>query len=311
SLSPSRSTSLSSVEIHRLSPTRSVVSLKQPATEGFQRTDIQKLQNSRDGGARDGNEMSSSLSCVTMSLWKDHPVMTSSRSSISGDKSNHTTRFKMSAPLPNSQQLCFQFGYFLFPHSIDHEAMANMKTEFMALWDRYSTDHKVMVLAATNRPSELDEAIMRRLPQAFEIGMPERKERAEILKVTLKGERVPRPLSQLDLEKVLATSKKTQAAAGEYCGLRWSREPVEVEAAISGISKLLVSQFINLQSGSQDKTIHCASIFVVSREIVALHIRVLELLEDGDIRSIKPFEILKLLNLNSDSFEVVHVHSKP
>ncbi|KAG2281612.1 hypothetical protein Bca52824_052832 [Brassica carinata] len=111
------------------------------------------------------------------------------------------------------------------------------------------------------------------------------------------------PLSQLDLEKVLATSKKTQAAAGEYCGLRWSREPDEVEAAISGISKLLVSQFINLQSGSQDKTIHCASIFVVSREIVALHIRVLELLEDGDIRSIKPFEILKLLNLNSDSSE--------
>ncbi|WZZ42097.1 hypothetical protein YC2023_038356 [Brassica napus] len=161
-----------------------------------------------------------------------------------------------------------------------------------------------MVLAATNRPSELDEAIMRRLPQAFEIGMPERKERAEILKVTLKGERVepyidcegytgsdifelckkatyfpireileeerkwrpfaiifvyqiPRPLSQLDLEKVLATAKKTQVAAGEYCGLRWSREPDEVEAAISGFSKLLVSQFINLhQSGSQDKTIH-------------------------------------------------------
>ncbi|KAL0787540.1 hypothetical protein Bca101_003786 [Brassica carinata] len=171
--------------------------------------------------------------------------------------------------------------------------MANMKTEFMALWDKFSTDPnaRVMVLAATNRPSELDEAIMRRLPQAFEIGMPERKERAEILKVTLKGERVEpyidcegytgsdifelckkatyfpireileeerkwRPCP-LDLEKVLATAKKTQVAAGEYCGLRWSREPDEVEAAISGFSKLLVSQFINLhQSGSQDKTIH-------------------------------------------------------
>nr|VDD22851.1 unnamed protein product [Brassica oleracea] len=111
-----------------------------------------------------------------------------------------------------------------------------------------SANARVMVLAATNRPSELDEAIMRRLPQAFEIGMPERKERAEILKVALKGGcyhfvcQVPRPFSQLDLEKVLATSKKTQAAAGEYCGLRWSREPDEVEAAISGISKLLVSQ---------------------------------------------------------------------
>lgn len=49
-----------------------------------------------------------------------------------------------------------------------------------------------MVLAATNRPSELDEAILRRLPQAFEIGMPNQKDRAEILKVVLKGERVER-----------------------------------------------------------------------------------------------------------------------
>lgn len=49
---------------------------------------------------------------------------------------------------------------------------------------------RVMVLAATNRPSELDEAILRRLPQAFEIGMPDRKERAQILKVILKGEKV-------------------------------------------------------------------------------------------------------------------------
>ena len=47
-----------------------------------------------------------------------------------------------------------------------------------------------MVLAATNRPSELDEAILRRLPQAFEIGIPDRRERAAILKVILKGEKV-------------------------------------------------------------------------------------------------------------------------
>lgn len=47
-----------------------------------------------------------------------------------------------------------------------------------------------MVLAATNRPSELDEAILRRLPQAFEIGIPDRRERAQILKVVLKGEKV-------------------------------------------------------------------------------------------------------------------------
>lgn len=49
---------------------------------------------------------------------------------------------------------------------------------------------RVMVLAATNRPSELDEAILRRLPQAFEIGTPNKSGRAEILKVILKGENV-------------------------------------------------------------------------------------------------------------------------
>ncbi|GMN44343.1 hypothetical protein TIFTF001_013544 [Ficus carica] len=74
----------------------------------------------------------------------------------------------------------------------DHEALTNMKTEFMALWDGFTTDQnaRVMVLAATNRPSELDEAILRRLPQAFEIGIPDRRERVEILKVILKGEKV-------------------------------------------------------------------------------------------------------------------------
>ncbi|KAH0702963.1 hypothetical protein KY290_018284 [Solanum tuberosum] len=76
--------------------------------------------------------------------------------------------------------------------STDNEASTNMKTEFMALWDGFTTDQnaRVMVLAATNRPSELDEAILRRLPQAFEIGMPDHRERTEILKVILRGEKV-------------------------------------------------------------------------------------------------------------------------
>ncbi|KAK7410743.1 hypothetical protein VNO78_01783 [Psophocarpus tetragonolobus] len=194
----------------------------------------------------------------------------------------------------------------------DHEALLNMKTEFMALWDGFTTDQnaRVMVLAATNRPSELDEAILRRLPQAFEIGIPDQRERTEILKVILKGERVednidfvhiaglcegytgsdlfdlckkaayfpirdlldeekkgkrspePRPLSQLDLEKALATSQKTKVAASEYSGFnlqspsRWSvpgeSGDSQIQAAINEFSKLVVSHMINLQSDSQD-----------------------------------------------------------
>ncbi|KAI5405473.1 hypothetical protein KIW84_052310 [Lathyrus oleraceus] len=194
---------------------------------------------------------------------------------------------------------------------LDHEAMLNMKTEFMALWDGFTTNKnaRVMVLAATNRPSELDEAILRRLPQAFEIGYPSRRERAEILKVILKGERIennidfdciaglckgytgsdlfdlckkaayfpvrelldnekrgkqthePRPLSQLDLEKALATSQKTTVAANEYDRMNQqssSRRPFpgesdyDVQAAIKEISKLMGSHMINLQLDSQD-----------------------------------------------------------
>lgn len=76
--------------------------------------------------------------------------------------------------------------------SSEHEVVTNMKTEFMALWDGFTTDQnaRVMVLAATNRPWELDEAILRRLPQAFEVRMPNCAERAKILKVILKGENV-------------------------------------------------------------------------------------------------------------------------
>ncbi|KAL8127763.1 hypothetical protein AgCh_014623 [Apium graveolens] len=85
--------------------------------------------------------------------------------------------------------------------SSDHEALTNMKTEFMALWDGFTTDQnaRVMVLAATNRPSELDEAILRRLPLAFKIGLPDRRGRVEILKVILKGERVE---SSIDFDHI-------------------------------------------------------------------------------------------------------------
>lgn len=193
----------------------------------------------------------------------------------------------------------------------DHEALTNMKTEFMALWDGFTTDQnaRVMVLAATNRPSELDEAILRRLPQAFEIGMPDYRERAEILKVILKGEKVeqnidfdylaslcegytgsdllelckkaayfpirdlldeekkgkrsqtPRPLSQADLEKVLRTSKKTKLAASEYTRLSaespsWPRngesDDYQVQAAMNELSRLVLSQIMNLRPDSQD-----------------------------------------------------------
>ena len=66
----------------------------------------------------------------------------------------------------------------------------SMKTEFMTMWDGFQTNEnaRVMVLAATNRPREVDEAILRRLPRSFEVGLPNLEQRIDIIKVILKDE---------------------------------------------------------------------------------------------------------------------------
>ena len=80
--------------------------------------------------------------------------------------------------------------------SSEHEAVTSMKTEFMALWDGFLTDNnaRVLVLAATNRPWDIDEAILRRLPRAFEVPLPDAAQRKRILSVLLRGEDVDETL---------------------------------------------------------------------------------------------------------------------
>ena len=53
----------------------------------------------------------------------------------------------------------------------EHEVSIQIKTEFMQLWDGLTTDSHagVLVLAATNRPGELDEAVLRRFTHQYEV----------------------------------------------------------------------------------------------------------------------------------------------
>jgi ATPase family AAA domain-containing protein 1 len=55
----------------------------------------------------------------------------------------------------------------------DHEATTSMKTEFMQYWDGLlpmEASHQVLVLGATNRPYDLDAAVMRRFSLQLEVG---------------------------------------------------------------------------------------------------------------------------------------------
>ncbi|OAY47941.1 uncharacterized protein LOC110616864 isoform X3 [Manihot esculenta] len=72
----------------------------------------------------------------------------------------------------------------------EHEAMRKMKNEFMVNWDglRTKETERVLVLAATNRPFDLDEAVIRRLPRRLMVNLPDAPNRAKILKVVLAKE---------------------------------------------------------------------------------------------------------------------------
>uniref|UniRef100_A0A915N9X3 AAA+ ATPase domain-containing protein n=2 Tax=Meloidogyne javanica TaxID=6303 RepID=A0A915N9X3_MELJA len=85
----------------------------------------------------------------------------------------------------------------------DHEATAVMKTQFMALWDGFAQSvNSVIIIGATNRPEDLDSAVLRRLPFRLNVPKPDVIKREEILKVLLKNENVT---DDFDYKKV-ATS---------------------------------------------------------------------------------------------------------
>ncbi|KAI3951916.1 hypothetical protein MKW98_012121 [Papaver atlanticum] len=73
----------------------------------------------------------------------------------------------------------------------EDEAMRRMKNEFMASWDGLCTkdNEQVLVLAATNRPFDLDEAIIRRFRRRLMVNLPDAHNRKKILRVILAKEK--------------------------------------------------------------------------------------------------------------------------
>nr|CAB3466113.1 unnamed protein product [Digitaria exilis] len=70
------------------------------------------------------------------------------------------------------------------------EVVRKMKNEFMVNWDGLCTKEleRVIVIGATNRPFDLDDAVIRRFPRRLMVSLPEASNREKILKAILSKE---------------------------------------------------------------------------------------------------------------------------
>ncbi|WJX51183.1 hypothetical protein P8452_37398 [Trifolium repens] len=74
--------------------------------------------------------------------------------------------------------------------AFEHEATRRMRNEFMAAWDglRSKENQRILILGATNRPFDLDDAVIRRLPRRIYVDLPDAENRKKILRIFLAKE---------------------------------------------------------------------------------------------------------------------------
>jgi len=93
----------------------------------------------------------------------------------------------------------------------EHEASGMVKAEFMTLWDGLTSANdlgipdRIMILGATNRIQDIDEAILRRMPKKFPVSLPSNSQRKRILKLILKDTKTDAEHFDIDyLTRVMA-----------------------------------------------------------------------------------------------------------
>ncbi|KAL0270014.1 UNVERIFIED_CONTAM: hypothetical protein PYX00_007561 [Menopon gallinae] len=84
----------------------------------------------------------------------------------------------------------------------EHEASRRLKTEFLVEFDGLPSrpDERILVMAATNRPQELDEAALRRFTKRIYVALPDTSTRIQLLRQLMAKQN--NPLSENELKNL-------------------------------------------------------------------------------------------------------------
>ena len=135
----------------------------------------------------------------------------------------------------------------------DHEATAMIKAQFMQLWDGLSTDtNSVVVIGATNRPKDVDTAILRRMPLTFKLGLPDKSQRREIVSAVMRLEQVDDSVDTFRLAKLTegfsGSDLRELCRSGamvrvrEMSGEEDSLRPISMEDMLAALGKMRESR---------------------------------------------------------------------
>jgi SpoVK/Ycf46/Vps4 family AAA+-type ATPase len=85
----------------------------------------------------------------------------------------------------------------------EHEASGMVKAEFMTHWDGLASStgsepQRICILGATNRIQDIDEAILRRMPKKFPVGLPSASQRHNIFSLILRDTKIDHKNLNLD-----------------------------------------------------------------------------------------------------------------
>lgn len=95
----------------------------------------------------------------------------------------------------------------------EHEASRRLKTEFLIQFDGLPTGNleseKIVVMAATNRPTDLDEAALRRFPKRVYVTLPDFDTRLTLLSSLLQKQNSP-----LNEDELRTLARQTDGYSG-------------------------------------------------------------------------------------------------